>query len=409
MSAIIANSASASRAALSATYAVKILPGSDLVRAMPSAAVMDTLPTITASSAAPAGMTVTKNAYSGFSTYWPGFRVSGAPLFPIGSNTSYARNARKLDDAASAWGGAERIEFDFDGQAFAVRWQNIANAYYKVWADGRPTAIAALTSVSGASGSGTHHYKFDFGSRAARRIVVEWAALSSGPTNFSGIVHAPSDTVSPPVIPSPRFMVLGDSYGYGIGATSVFDSFAISLGRLLGFADVWNFASVPSTGVLKTNTDINTGPYSTRLAVDVIPYMRAGDVLVYQGSINDTGSTSAAITAQATADLLALGAALPFTQIIVTSPLWVATPTTPYTDIRTAMAAAATATSLPFVDVLDATLALFKGTGTVGATTGDGNADYYRNADTIHPNSAGHLALARALAAKIAPLIGQTR
>lgn len=470
------------------SYAPKIIPGSDLIRSMVGAAAMATPPTLTASTAAPAGMTVTKHPFYAASTYWPGFRISGAPLFqittqniavtassgnvtytvpsfgaftlpfnatasqiqdalralpgmpsiltvtgtapnftasipiPVGTITApgatitssagyFPRNARKTPDIISAWGGTERIEFDFDGQAFAFRLQNVANAFFRIFVDERPHMIgmAPVNGVTGATGTGTNHYKVDLGSRAYRRIQIEWAAQSSAPTSFSGIVHAPTDTVFPPSIPSPRVLWIGDSYPYGIGATANNQACSIMTARLLGFSDIWNFAAFPSTGVTKTDTSSNTGPYNTRLDTDVIPYVRDGDIIFYQNSLNDAASTAAAITAQATADLTKLKSACPNAKIIALSPLFVATPPPEYLTVRTAGGDAAAAAVVPYVDLLSQSLKAFTGTGTVAAPTGDGNADYYRHSDGVHPVTEGHLAIARFLAAQIAPLIGQAR
>ncbi len=68
------------------------------------------------------------------------------------------------------------------------------------------------------------------------------------------------------------------------------------------------------------------GKYSTRFAADVIPYLSAGDVLVYSGSVNDGGQTAGAVQTQATADLTSLKAALPGVSILVTSPVYMTTP-----------------------------------------------------------------------------------
>lgn len=401
-----------SRVAAEKKFAKNIVPGSDLVRSMISAAVLSPAPTLSASTTAPAAYTRTVRAEASQTNYWPGFRVSGAPLFPMGAGTAYPRNARKTTDAASAWGGCARVEFDLYSDGFAFTLQVPAGAAFKLWVNERPHAanMQLLSSVSGATGTGTNHFSVDFGSVDYRRIVLEWASLPASPTNFQGIRVKPTAALFPPSIPSPRFMTIGDSYNYGIGATDVGDALAIQLGRHLGFADIWNFTAVPSTGPIKADTPNSFGNYNSRFAVDVLPNLRAGDVCVYFASVNDGGEAAGVAQAQMITDLTALKAAKPDTNFIVASDVYMTTPTAAHTRIRDEASAAAASVGLPFVNLMDTTLNLWTGTGTVTATTGDGPADFFaKDVGGIHPTSAGARALAREAARQMAPILGQTR
>ena len=394
------------------TYAPKIQPGSDLVRSMVGAAVMSSLPTLTASSTAPAAFTRTLRVEASLANFWSGFRVSGAPMMVVSAPGAHPRGATKTTPAANTWGGCARLEFDMEDDGFAFTMQATAGARFKIWVNERPHAAAMqlVSSVSGVSGTGTHHVTVDFGSRAYRRIVFEWAADSSAPSNFQGLRVKPTAAIFPPSIPSPRFMVIHDSYGYGVGATDVGDSYAIQLGRLLGFADIWNFTAVPSTGVLKTDAPNLYGRYSSRFSTDVLPYLRAGDVCLYSGSVNDGAEAAGAVQMQAIADLTALMTAKPDTRFIVASPIYTTVPLASHTRLRDEMAAAAAAVGLPFVNLMDTALGLWTGTGTVDAPAGDGNSDFYsKNVGGFHPTTAGALAIAREEARQVAAALGQAR
>lgn len=203
-------------------------------------------------------------------------------------------------------------------------------------------------------------------------------------------------------------MMIGDSYRYGIGATDVADAEAIQLGRLLGYADIWNYTAVPSTGVVKADTANDFGKFSTRFASDVIPYLTDGDVLVYSGSVNDGGLAAGTIQTQAAADLAALRAALPGVTILVTSPVYMTTPLASHLIVRSEMLAAASAAGLSFVDLMDTTLGIWFGTGNASATAGDGNADVNAvDVGGIHPTTVGARSIAYRERKLMAPLLGQ--
>lgn len=394
----------------------KNLEGSSLIRSMVDAPVTTDTPTLTASTTAPAAYTRTLRFAVGNTGYWTGFRLSGAPMVNS-SGSALPVGATKTNAATSNWGGCMRAEFDLYGDGFAFTMQAIASsAYFKIWIDGKPhsATMQAATSVTGATAGSTNHFTVAFGTTAYRRITLEWTALASSPSTHQGIRVKPTATIMPPSIPSPRFMVIHDSYGYGVGASTgvpdaVANAYPIHLGRLLGFADIWNFTSVPSTGVLKTDATNNYGNYSSRFATDVVPNMRAGDVLLYVGSVNDGSQAAGATQTQAIADLASLKASLPNTNIIVASDIYTATPTTAHTTIRDEMSAAATTAGLPFVNLMDTTLAIFSGTGFIGGAVGDGNSDLNSESNNgIHPSLAGARAIAYRARTLIAPLLGQT-
>jgi lysophospholipase L1-like esterase len=113
-------------------------------------------------------------------------------------------------------------------------------------------------------------------------------------------------------------VVLGDSYGKGIGASMAADAYPVQLGRMLGITDVHHFTCVSSTGIMKGTT---TNAYRTRLQpiIDAKP-----DIVLFQGSINDADQWplyQGQIGPQFKLDIATLKAGLPNAIIIVTSPL----------------------------------------------------------------------------------------
>jgi hypothetical protein len=95
-------------------------------------------------------------------------------------------------------------------------------------------------------------------------------------------------------------------------------------------------------------------------------------------------------------------------KLIVVSPANVRTAQQLTTAKVTAINNAAVAAGAILIDPMnDPTGPWFAGTGQVGGTTGDGNADIYRSTDGLHPSSSstysgGHDYIGRRIAAAIA-------
>lgn len=410
--------------ALNATIATKVDPvnaavaksrriaTSALVQGMLTAPVMATPPTLTYSASAFAGYVAgATNATTG----WPNntaVRPSGAPLAP--PNEFSATYPLGPDSQLTIFDGSVHFDFDCPDATFVFRTQLTATGKFRIWADGKPHAAApvALTTLGAASGS-PGYIKVDFGSRAdARRVSIELEGVTPNATGtplpFYGIWKEATGSIWPTSISSARMVVLGDSYAKGIGATYAADAYPVQLGKLLGITDVLHFTAVSSTGIMKGTT---TNSYRTRLQkiIDAKP-----DIVLFQGSINDADAWptfQGQIGPQFKLDIATLRAGLPEALIIVTSPLEVRTATAAEIAVRDELKTAVAEVGLPFIDILGTQF--FSGTGKVGATNGTGNADFYvapaaLDSSGAHPSSAGHLALAKLLAGKIAPLIGAT-
>jgi lysophospholipase L1-like esterase len=284
------------------------------------------------------------------------------------------------------------VSFDFDGQIFAMRCfgGTAGTGTWRVYANEQVSADQAWT------GQGDRFVMVDFGSRARRRVVLEFDTFGE----FGGLAKVKTDSLTAPVVQSSKIAIIGDSYSMGQGSlgsgNSAARSYAAVLARVLGFANYKVFGH-GGTGWVKTSTP--GAAYSNRLA-DVIAY--APDVVIAQDSINDNGQSG--VNAAKQAGLNTLAAGLPRARIVSVSPLAVASLST-YATLTADMAAAAASVNVPFVDYI--TAAPVFGTGSTGATTGNGNADYYQSGSQAnHPSQAGHDFIGRWLASQIAPLIG---
>lgn len=352
------------------------------------------------------------------SPYWTGFRNFGAPFFDngLGQPSAYLRGPVRTDGTTPVWDGNGGIDFDFDGQAFEFRVAANASSCFRIWVDEVPHALLpqnTLAAVGGLSSGTNYWFKVDFGSARYRRIRLELQSPTL-PMIFSGIRHAAIDSVLPPSRPSPRVMWITDSYGAGIApagqAPDRSATYPNIASKLLGFQDVWTYLTVPSTGLKQANAATPTiGNFRSRFANDVIPYKP--DVIILQMSINDENNWptwQGLVGPELTTCIDTLQTALPNMKMIVISPMFAQTPKAAYLTLRDEGKAACLAKGVPFIDTLDANAPLFTGTGYTGLTAGNGNADKYMSTDITHPNAAGYDVIARWLAGRIGPLLGQS-
>lgn len=285
------------------------------------------------------------------------------------------------------------VDFMFDGDAFEIYTKGVG-AKYRIMVDG---AWADETPYTDSVASGARHLiKVAFGSRANRHVRIEMRH----DFRFGGIYAAPTDTVWKPSTPTgPKVAVLGDSYVFGSGTDSAYvNGFVTELGYLMGWPNV-RASGLGSTGYLETS---GGATFRGRVDTDVIDW--APDIVIVFGSVNDDGETSSAMQAEAELLYADIVAGLPDATLIVVGPPWPRTPTASIQTVRDGIEAAATTANGVdlFVDAVDSSDPWFTGSGRVGATAGDGNADYYTSTDSTHPSVAGHKYLARRIAAGIA-------
>lgn len=261
--------------------------------------------------------------------------------------------------------------------AFDVLAKDSSGNACRVLVDGELVTLGATFKNPGSSGSalryatsgltaGVHHIRLEFGPGAV----------------FTGIEVGPTDRVSAikPFRSELRVVVVGDSITEPTVQDTAPDNhqqgFAQHLSHLLG-CEVISVGS-GGTGYLNPGqAGAGRFKFRDRIADDVLPLLRSGDIVIWAGALNDWANYSAAaIGAEASACFAQVAAARPYVQQIVLSQFaprghvtwqnnWLAT--------ADALAAAAAVAGLPFFDLLRLpiqTQAQPAGTMTAASTAG---------------------------------------
>lgn len=317
------------------------------------------------------------------------FRFFGAQ--PVYSAVSTYVQPGTLSTASVLPGGG--IEFMHDGSAFELATLSGANIMAMV--DGELVSLTATAINEG--GNNARLVLYDFGSRAIRHI-----RLWGGFMRVGGVRIGPTDSIWRPHIPlGPRVIVMADSFGNGTLC------FAHWCGWALGWRDVW-VSFIGSTGyIAQGSAGVN---FNDRVQADVLAYDPG--IVIVAGGINDGGAGAAAIQAAAETLFDAILAHTPRPAVIAVGP-WCASgfPNANILAARTGISAAATAKGAAYVDNVGTgtsalnTLGWMTGTGKVGATQGNGNADVYTSSDGTHPTADGQKYLGHRLAAAIGELM----
>jgi len=255
--------------------------------------------------------------------------------------------------------------------------------------DGGPVQL--VSTVTGGAANGAAQY---IPITCADRRPRLWRFDCNVSTQFYGIKVGVLDTIWPyrPTDVT-RCILMGDSFGEGSGATHAQDGYVVQLGHILGITDMRS-SSLGGTGLIKTNGA--RVKYRDRCATDVIAYSPTW--VIIQGTQNDNAYAAADLQAEFTALVAQLRAGISGVRISFLS-VWNTTGTFPSSASTNNAALVATATALG-CDTIDWS-DYITGTGRVGATTGDGNADYYVGTDSTHPSTAGHLYRAVRLADQV--------
>jgi lysophospholipase L1-like esterase len=355
-------------------------------------------------------------------------RLAYGTAFPDYSATQPSYLTGGLSQNAR-WRG--RLSFYYDGQAF--EWQGkavTASVGLRLRIDGKLVSMDYTAIASGLSGGSFYYFKCDLGTAAMRLIEFDFNEAPS----FGGIVAEPTATIKRGPSPSLRVCAITDSIGAGAGVYNSQTSWVGILGELMG-SDVgmWN-VGIGGTGYL-------AGGAGARF-IDRVPDVIASkpDILFVQSQQNDQGNTSAAIKQAAKDFLAAIKTALPKTLLFVIGAYTTGTPTAKRMTDDTALREAAWESGAYFISWVDPNKAnfpgsnvpaftqgvaygggdqaldanglawtcfggqsagstidatkwkpnsVFWGTGRVGATTGDGNADVMIQSDGTHPTVKG--------------------
>ncbi|MFE9845787.1 GDSL-type esterase/lipase family protein [Streptomyces goshikiensis] len=357
---------------------------------------------------APAGVTLAGSDVTGPFTYFGAGGVQAGTGTPdstyVLATSRYPNTRGNLTSSQAVWS----IEFGTDAQTFQVRFNYQTAGMYRLSIDGRKVTDL-MQAVGGTTAGSTHLMTVDLGSAAPRVIRFDFYTVP-----FGGVFLPPGATMWSTVPNGGRFMVFGDSLsdGSAINTGGGAGTWAHRTGRYLGSNDVWDEAR-GGTGY------ITAGSYATlanRVAVDVVAWNPSR--LVIWAGYNDNGGSQPTISAAAGSLYSTIRTGLPGCEVYVIG-CWSPTgsPGASITNTDATLRAAAAAAGYPFISpitgaIYDSTGTLvathgawITGTGRVGATTGTGNADLYIGTDAVHPTDAGHVYLARRIAAAIRELM----
>lgn len=337
-------------------------------------AVMPSPPTITvgaanAASVIPGAVSVQWND-SRF-TYSAKVEVAGA----VSPDNTIGRSAY-LDVAATGAAPQMRglyssVSFSTEAAQFEVRTKGYTR--HRVWVTGADGIEYCLTEQVMASDGNMYRTLYDFGSRALRYIVVQFA------NGFGGLSIASTEVVNTWAPTTPRLLIIGDSFTEGTGAVSLFQGYATRLAEKLGCYATHINCGIGGTGFIANNS----GNRKNALGVvqsSVID--NAPDVVIWAHGLND----STDVSTNAAACFQAVRSSLPDCLQIVFGafqPRSLASAGTRTTEIRAVCA------GMPYLEFIDNSSGgsnpEITGTGRVGATTGVGNSDWVIGTDGTHP------------------------
>jgi lysophospholipase L1-like esterase len=360
----------------------------------PAAAAV-TAPTITQSAT-----TTLTNLYAYNASPSP-FYITGGP--PADSGSSYTFPCTHTIPPGTTANCHWTVTFITDAVKLAYKTNGSTNPVRFI-VDGQYVSVSGYQNGSGASPS---YDIIDFttaGARKARTITIE-GHLN---TSFKGIVVGATEEVwAPPTNDRVKVIFESDSIFSGGGGFPSLSGLAIqSLCSYVGWSDCTD-AAVGGTGWITVG---GLSSFGQRIPYDVTPY--SPDIVVFQGSINDSGTASATITAAVLAGLQAVRSGLPNAVIIVFG-VWPGSrgPDANLLADENAVAAAVTAfgdSKTYFVPIAtDTTQSWITGTGKITAPSGTGNADNYVASDGVHPTDEGRLYLYNQMAKAIRSIVQQ--
>lgn len=282
-------------------------------------------------------------------------------------STAYYRSAStlytgtSLDTGGTDWG----FVFMFDGQALEITHNSASSMRLKV--DGEWT-----TQVDTAGDFQVRTTKFDFGSRAPRRMEVRFKAYMK----VLGFNIAANDRVWKAARPALRGMIFGDSYVAGSYATmTIGTSLGSKLSEFLG-ADIAP-SGVGGQGYATADPE-TSHTLANRVAAGDLARFGALDLVILNASVNDTGKTPATVQAAVTAATTAAMAAHPNAFIYGISGYRAAS-TVPSAAINTAFLTGFTAAMDPV------RMATLDGYAAPSLISIGGNDSFYVAGDNVHP------------------------
>lgn len=345
-----------------------------------TSAVMASPPTVASSASALAQATQTFAATAGTAYITPD--QVGSWIYAsvyVRGYSSFSTLSGNQDDSSTAtpkeaWANGCIADFWCDCTYLSIK--GISSPSTTIEVDGELTSLTPT-----AFGSGNGYINITFASQKVRRVRLFVAMFAWGIHQISvdvlGRVWKPS--------PGRSIQFFGDSITSGTGSEATPGA---NWTRVFG--DLTGFSSAISTSMGGTGF-VNAGSHGT--IESRLSYLVPGvDVIALVGSVNDSGSSGAAIQAAVTS---ALTAARTANSSAVIALFGVnggksAADATNETNMKTAFDAWSDGNKLWIPSMLATGGSHIFGTGKTTATTGDGNADVYLSSDGTHPNVAGH-------------------
>lgn len=280
-----------------------------------------------------------------------------------------------------------------DAPKIAFRAGYLSTSYaYQVFVDGAPVTLDPVV------GNGQQFLILTFPTAVPRLIEISTRGA------FGSIYMAPPYRAwSPGPLPSPKILVMGDSYAMSTvyaadGSTATAGEFGM-YHRIRGDLGCVNLSvdGVGGTGYIQRNASGLGAPnnnYADRLPLALA---LAPDVLiVHGGGANDLyfGASTAQVIAAATALFESARAERPHAKLVFVEgfapPGFTPGTFNPnYIAIRQGLQAALADVGVYYIDVAT-TSPWISGTGKIGATTGNGNSDIYVGTDGTHLAIRGH-------------------
>ena len=293
-----------------------------------------------------------------------------------------------------------------DGDVLFIGTRGTAgNADFELYVNGSlcaPTFGTNAAATSDARGvalsSGSDGYiKLKWGAVARRRITIMWRGIWS-----ASVFYTRNTATLLPAIPEPITWVhLGDSFSQYTGATS----YTIGLTNWMHAAFGCNFDFI---NIAQGSTGFNVGNLPGAVPTATKPSLRQQWLLngsrcnpriisMLVGHNDAAVSPSATALSEFTATLADITTRFPSALVLLfttnASPGMISTGAATAIENAFKSIAASYANVQVFPLQTRNTGAFLRGTGKVGATTGDGNADTYVSSDGTHPSDAGHRAL----------------
>jgi len=282
---------------------------------------------------------------------------------------------------------------------------NIVNsAFFSIEVDGE--MVTADPYATALTESAWNRITIAFGSVKRRRIIIRAQYVQFGGVAVDATKYKVWKSARNP---GPKTIVFMDSFGTGGSSTDntfatpavlpwVWGSFAIKCGRILG----WNTFPSPVGG---------TGWYydggfgqSVANRYDTDGHARLPDQVVFAIGLNDRAQTLSSVQTAINNTIQAAAASVNAqgrkTKVFALAPI--CTIPASLTALTTIAGYVSTACSTYGGTYISGPLSYISGSGWVGGTTGDGNADIYLSPDRIHLMPAGYDYIGRRLAGEIA-------